>query len=66
LQTRPVPFDFDARKLRRDLSSGDPISDLMDQHFVIAMGVVIYLGLVGVGLVTAAGISIVLRGIKLI
>ncbi|QNI86264.1 cytochrome b6/f complex subunit VI [Synechococcus sp. PROS-7-1] len=66
MQTRPVPFDFDARKLRRDLSSGDPISDLMDQHFVIAMGVVIYLGLVGAGLVTAAGISVVLRGIKLI
>ena len=30
------------------------------------MGVVIYLGLVGVGLVTAAGISLVLRGVKLI
>ena len=38
----------------------------MGQHFVIAMGVVIYLGLVGAGLVTAAGISLVLRGIKLI
>ncbi|QNI74620.1 cytochrome b6/f complex subunit VI [Synechococcus sp. NOUM97013] len=34
--------------------------------FVTAMGVVIYLGLVGAGLVTAAIISFVLRGIKLI
>ncbi|EAR19512.1 hypothetical protein WH7805_11368 [Synechococcus sp. WH 7805] len=66
LQTRPIPFDFDARKLRRDLSSGDPISDLMVLHSVTAMGVVIYLGLVGAGLVTAAAISLVLRGIKLI
>ncbi|MGB1196966.1 MAG: hypothetical protein ACPG3W_09845 [Synechococcus sp.] len=66
MQTRPIPFDFDARKLRRDLSSGAPVSDLIGQHSVIAMGVVIYLGLVGAGLVTAAGISLVLRGIKLI
>jgi hypothetical protein len=66
LQTRPVPFDFDARKLKRDLSFGTPVSDLIDQHSVVAMGVVIYLGLVGAGLVTAAGISLVLRGIKLI
>jgi hypothetical protein len=33
---------------------------------VTAMGVLIYLGLVGTGLVTAAVISFVLRGIKLI
>ncbi|WP_259726373.1 hypothetical protein [Synechococcus sp. CS-197] len=66
MQTRPVPFGFDARKLKRDLSFGAPVSDLMGQHSVIAMGVVIYLGLVGAGLVTAAGISLVLRGIKLI
>jgi len=38
----------------------------MDQQFVTAMGVVIYLGLVGTGLVTAAAITFVLKGIKLI
>ena len=66
LQTRPIPFDFVACKLRRDLSFEAPISDLMDQQFVTAMGVVIYLGLVGTGLVTAAAITFVLKGIKLI
>lgn len=33
---------------------------------IFSVGVVIYLGLVGAGLVTAAVISAVLRGIKLI
>ena len=66
MQTRPIPFDFVACKLRRDLSFKAPISDLMDQQFVTAMGVVIYLGLVGTGLVAAAAITFVLKGIKLI